>query len=90
MAARAALLGAADARLPAAHLSADASALEKAIRLKPASEGAIQAVSASAFVLEVLHGALVFFGRGARRERAEVSPLAGLRIYFARIETILA
>jgi hypothetical protein len=40
--------------------------------------------------LEILYLALVLLGRGARLEGAEIAPLAGLRIYLARIEPVLA
>src|ERR1041384_5775628 len=40
-------------------------------------------------VLEVLHGALVFFRGRARLERAEIPPLARLRILLARIQAVV-
>jgi hypothetical protein len=39
--------------------------------------------------LEELHGALVLLSCGAGRECSEVAALAGTRIEFARIETVL-
>jgi hypothetical protein len=39
---------------------------------------------------EKLHFALVTFGRGESAERSEVAALAGLRIYFAGIQSELA
>jgi hypothetical protein len=39
---------------------------------------------------EILHGALVPLRGGPRRERAEIAPLAGLRILVAGIEAIFA
>src|ERR1051325_11086930 len=41
-------------------------------------------------MLEILHGALVLFGRRARLEGAEVLALAGLAILLARIEPVAA
>ena len=41
------------------------------------------------FVLEELHGPLVFLRGLTRRKRAEVFVLAALRIDFARIEPVL-
>jgi hypothetical protein len=38
--------------------------------------------------LEILNGAFVFFGSGAATERAKVSPLAGSRIDFARVQPV--
>jgi hypothetical protein len=46
-------------------------------------------VRSSPFTFEVLYCAFVLFGTFAGIERAEVLPLAGLRIYFARIEPVL-
>src|SRR5437879_590048 len=43
-----------------------------------------------AFMLEKLDGTLVLFGRFSRLECAQISPLAGPRIDFSRIEPILA
>jgi hypothetical protein len=40
--------------------------------------------------LEILHGALVLFGGGARFEGAQVATLAGLWIDLAGIEAILS
>src|SRR5262249_6900638 len=40
--------------------------------------------------LEKLHRPLVTFGRHARAEGAEVTTLAGARVFLARVETILA
>src|SRR6476620_10739558 len=40
--------------------------------------------------LEVLHGAFMLFRRCARLEGTEIPPLAGLRIYLAGIEPVLA
>jgi hypothetical protein len=40
-------------------------------------------------VFEKLNGPLVFLGRAARLERAEVSPAASLGVSFSRVETIL-
>src|SRR4051794_23734311 len=40
--------------------------------------------------LEILHLALMFLGRSAAPERAEVAALAGLGIHLARIEPIFA
>jgi len=40
--------------------------------------------------LEKLNGLLVFLGGSPTLERAEVSPLASLRIFLARIESIFA
>jgi hypothetical protein len=40
--------------------------------------------------LEILHGPLLLFCLGARREGAEVSTFAGLRIDLPRIQTLLA
>jgi hypothetical protein len=45
--------------------------------------------SDSPFALKVLDRALVLLGLLARVERAEVLPLAGLRVYFARVEPVL-
>jgi hypothetical protein len=42
----------------------------------------------SPFTFEVLYRAFVLFRRFPRVEGAEVFPLAGLRIYFARIEPV--
>ncbi len=44
----------------------------------------------SPFTFEVLYCAFVLFRPFPRVEGAEVLPLAGLRIYFARIEPVLA
>jgi len=41
-----------------------------------------------AVAFEVLHRALVGFGLLAGRERAQVTPLAGLSIFLARIQPI--
>jgi hypothetical protein len=40
--------------------------------------------------LEVLHGALVFLGRLARSERAEVFAFAGCGVQFPGVETVFA
>jgi hypothetical protein len=40
--------------------------------------------------LEVLHGALVFLSLFARVERTEVFSFVRFRIYFARVEPVLA
>src|SRR5258705_2785883 len=40
--------------------------------------------------LEVLHGAFMLFGRRARLEGTKIPLLAGLRIYLAGIEPVLA
>jgi hypothetical protein len=40
--------------------------------------------------LEILHGTLVLFRRGARLEGAQIAPLAGLGIGLARIEPVLS
>ena len=40
--------------------------------------------------LEKLYGALMFLGRLARIECAQVAALAGLRVYLARVEPIFA
>src|ERR1700722_3706727 len=39
---------------------------------------------------EILHGALMLLRGRARREGAEIAPLACLRIFLARIEPVLA
>ena len=39
---------------------------------------------------EILYGALVLFGRLTRTECAKVTPLAGFRVGFTRVESILA
>jgi hypothetical protein len=41
-------------------------------------------------VLEILHRALVRLGSFARVERAQIPPLAGLRILLTRIQAILS
>src|SRR5262249_36280815 len=40
--------------------------------------------------LEILHGALVLLRGGAAGKGAEIAPLAGVRILFARIEPVFA
>src|SRR5881275_1973401 len=40
--------------------------------------------------LEILDGTLVALRRRARLERAEIAPLAGLRVGLARIQTVFA
>jgi hypothetical protein len=39
---------------------------------------------------EKLHGSLVSLGGGTARERPEIAPPAGLRVFLPRIEPILA
>src|ERR671934_87010 len=47
-------------------------------------------LSLASMTLEILNGVLVFFGRRARLERAEIAAPAGLRIDLARIEPVAA
>jgi hypothetical protein len=47
-------------------------------------------IAAGSVALEVLHGALVFLGRGARRECAEIAAPARFRIQLARIQPELS
>lgn len=45
---------------------------------------------ANSMPLEILHGALVLLGRGARGKGAEIAPFACLRILLARIQPVLS
>jgi hypothetical protein len=48
----------------------------------------VNSVAKSSVALEILHGALVFFGLLARVEGPQIATFTGLRIYLARIEPV--
>jgi hypothetical protein len=49
---------------------------------------ATNALPSALVPFEILHSAFVLFGGRARLESAEITPFAGLRIYFPGIEPV--